>query len=504
MLSRSMPLLFGVPVASDSRRAIVLSIIILSLSFLSYLATEHTSSFNFFMILTFLIGLHGYICLTTTAANILYLVRYFLVWILVFGTAIIWYIYDGEVLVAPFGVSYQTVANTRIVVLAGVFSLCGSLIGWHKALLRFKFKEHTEFFISDRNRTKLIKTGAYIAVSFALLFVWKSGGIVSDGKTYADGEEGFTMTFGVFNIFHFIGIALMFLASIQDKKIVSQYLWLAIFTLILGMLAGSRADFLPQAFICILLFFNKNVVCIFEKKQYIKLVLWFVLFLGTLFIAYFVATFIAIWRGGIDPLKVIDILLTNDKGLLINEAYGHKMLYFETGNMMLGGLYAAIYNVDNGGTGFLFGKSYADYFLIAPPGFLNLPRPLGLEWYAEIGGQPMSIGGIFEVAEAYWNFGLFGCFFVSLFISYTFGWLLRRGLKANNYFFLVWFMVFGLHGFRSIWYQNFSYFRLMTVMLFVYVVSLFLFKWFIIDRRGYLILSGINPNCMPSNKRIDI
>lgn len=34
-------------------------------------------------------------------------------------------------------------------------------------------------------------------------------------------------------------------------------------------------------------------------------------------------------------------------------------------------------------------------------------------------------------------------------------------------------------GFRVIWYQNFSYFRIMTVMLVVYVLALFAFRWFV-------------------------
>ena len=191
-----------------------------------------------------------------------------------------------------------------------------------------------------------------------------------------------------------------------------------------------------------------------------------------------------------NPLQIIYILLENQDGLLIKGSSGDKMLYFETGNMMLGGLYSAIVQVKNGSTGFLLGKSYFNYFLITPPAFLNLPRPLGLEWATNIDGVIMTQGGIFEVAEAYWNFGILGCFFVSLFISYAFGWLLQRGLKANNYWYLVWYMVYGLSGFRSIWYQNFSYFRLMTVMFVIYFVSLYLFRWFVVDKYNGVIISN--------------
>jgi len=204
------------------------------------------------------------------------------------------------------------------------------------------------------------------------------------------------------------------------------------------------------------------------------------------------ASFIAIWRHGVSPWLVFEILFKTDRGVVINDAYGHSMLYLETGNMMLGGLYSAIVHVGDGITGYLWGQSYVNYILTAPPAFLGLPRPLGLEWVTDINGQIMSQGGIFEVAEAYWNFGLIGCFVVSFLISYAFGRLLRRGIKYNNYFFLTWYLVFGFMGFRAIWYQNFSYFRIMTVMLVLYIVALVAARWFIrSDKRSGRIVNKL-------------
>lgn len=481
-LNQSTPLLFGTPSVSNSRRAILYSITLLGFAILSYLATEILESVLFFLLMSLIIGMHGYICITTTSLNLLYIFRYFLVWILIFGTAFIWFLYPGEVFVAPFGLVYQTVQNTRLLVLAGFCSLCGSLIGWHFALLRFRYYEYPEYSLPDKYRNKLKNGGGYFAMGFALLSLWKSGGIIGEGKVYADGSEGFNLVFGVLNIFQFIGISLLLLAGIRGFRIYSRYLLFSIFTLAIGILTGSRADYLPQLFIVILLLFNHKIVVIFDKKEYIKLIKWFILFLFFIFIGYLVATFIAIWRnGGLSPWQVIDIILENHNSLFINEAYGHKILYFETGNMMLGGFYSAIVQVQEGVKGFLLGESYLNYLLMLPPAFLGFPRPLGLEWSTDLNGSIMSQGGIFEVAEAYWNFGLLGCFLVSLFISYVFGWLLQRGLKANNYFYLTWYMVYGLHGFRSVWYQNFSYFRLMSIMLVIYIFASFLFRWFVLD-----------------------
>lgn len=192
--------------------------------------------------------------------------------------------------------------------------------------------------------------------------------------------------------------------------------------------------FLSPAFIVILLALNPQIADILAKPQYTKLINWFVVVIVALFIAYLSAPFIALWRGGLSPWLVLDIMMTNEKGLLINEAHEHEMLYFEIGNMMLGGLYSTIVQVRERITALFLGANYGNYFLITPPACLDLPRPLGLEWATGINGAVMTQGGLFEVAEAYWNFGLLGCFFVSLFIPSAFGWLLQRCLKASNAF----------------------------------------------------------------------
>jgi len=489
-LNKSFPLLFATPSINGSQKAIVYSIAILVLTILSNLASELWGSFPWFMVMSIFIGMHGYIALTTTGGNILFIFRYFLVWILIFGTSTVWFIYAGDVIVAPFGIEYQTANNTRLLVLAGLCSMCGSLVGWHIALVGFKYQKYKAFTISEKHRNSFKTAGEVIAIALAILYVWKSGGIVGGDITYSNREEGFSFSFGVFNIFHFIGISLLILGSVRGSRIEPRYLLTAIASLVLGMLTGSRADFLPQAAIILLLIFNQQIVKVLEEKKYIKLVKWFLVFVFVFFIALVIASFIAIWRSGLNLLAVLEILWSNSDSFFIKTTSEHRLLFFETGNMMLGGLYSAIVNteqgllVDNfdGVSGFLLGRSYLNYFLITPPAFLDLPRPLGLEWSTQINGLAMSQGGIFEVAEAYWNFGLLGCFCVSLFISYVFGFLLKRGLRGNNYFYLVWYIVYGLHGLRCVWYQNFSYFRLMTIMMLIYVLAQFLFKFFIVDR----------------------
>jgi hypothetical protein len=474
--------MFATPSAGCSRRAIVFSLLAVVLAFCLYLAAEIWATFPFFGLTTLLLGMHGYIALTTVGANLFFIFRYFLVWILIFVTAFVWFAYAGEVFVAPFGTEFQTVENTRLLIMGGICSLSGSLLGWHIALSRFRFRQYPEFSMTEKRRRRLRVAGIALAIGFGLLYVWKAGGFVGGEKIYADGQAGFELEFGVFNVFQFVGISLLLIAGARGNRIRTGYLMLAVFTLVLGILVGSRADYLPQLFMIIMLVFNRQVAETLDKQEYGRLITLFIVVLVMLVIGYLSAFFIAIWRQGVSPGYVLDIMLKSDDGLLINEVYGHRLFYLETGNMMLGGIYSAIVQV-RGITGYLWGESYFNYLLIAPPAFLGLPRPLGLEWRTSINGEAMTLGGIFEVAEAYWNFGLVGCFFVSFLISYAFGWLLKRGLKYNNYFYLTWYLVYGFMGFRAIWYQNFSYFRIMTIMLIVYVAALFAFRWFVAGRK---------------------
>jgi len=479
-LTRSIPLLFGVPSKKASNWAIVISLLVMACSVLAFAMVDVMESFPFFAFISFLLLIHCATALKTTGVNLLFIFRYALVWVLIFAAAAVYALYHGKVLLSWFGAQYQTSEYTRILLLAGVFSLCGSLIGWHTSLKKFRNAKLLPFILIPNKRKRLRQVGYLLAFGFSMLYVWKSGGIVGSDYAYGSKNAGFELVFGVFNIFHFSGIALLVLSAITNSAIQRRVVLLAVLSLVPGMMAGSRADFLPQAFLILLLIANHKIVDVLGAGKYWRLLGY--LFGGVLLliIGYFVALIIAMWRaGGVEFLNAAKLIISSDNGSLIREVGGENVLFLETGNMMLAGLYSAIVQVQEGYTGLLFGESYLNYLLIAPPAFLGLPRPLGLEWFTSINGQVMTQGGIFEVSEAYWNFGLVGCFVVSFGLSYFFAWLLRRGVLHNNYFFLVWYFVFGIHGFRSIWYQNFSYFRLTTVMALIYVCGVMCCGWFI-------------------------
>jgi len=315
-----------------------------------------------------------------------------------------------------------------------------------------------------------------LAFAFGLLYVVQVGGFLGGDRTYAADESfGLGFEFGVFNIFQLAGIScLLLIAATRKANPLILYL-IAAMTLFLGVMVGSRADYLPPLIIITLCFWSMYRERRRRAGASIKAVakrLVLLLLLGSL--GFIAGTAIAIWRQApsISLVELSDDLLEKAPDLLINEVYGHRMLWIETGNMMVGGMYGLIENVSRDGP--LWGETYATYLLRTPPAFLGLPRPdkEDLAYRTDVGGIMMSQGGVFEPAEAYANFGLIGCFGISYLLSYAMGFLLKHANDKGSIFFALWYLVFGLMGLRAIWYQNFGYYRIATIFALVYLLLL--------------------------------
>jgi hypothetical protein len=472
-------LLFGTPTLRGASFAITISLIVTCGLTALYLLTEPHEGAFFFCGSMVLLVFHALATIVTTRLNLLYLFRYFLVWILIAIAASVYFIFDGKVLLHYLGERYQSLENTKILVAAGLYSLCGSLIGWHASLKRVQIinlYKHDGFLTQSKY---LLRFGLIFAFFFGLLYLWKVGGPVTSQAGYAS-DAGVDFTFGVFSVFHFIGIALLLIAGVTPTGLQKKYIAFGIISLIPGLLAGSRADFLPQACLLTLLILGGRIENTSGRTSFSQILSLSSLGIILLLVGFLLASVTAVWRtGDISFLSAISEIANLGEELFIRNLWNKDVFFIETGNQMLGGLYSAIVQVKEGYTGFLMGESYFNYILMTPPAFLNLERPLGLEWLTAVDGEALTQGGIFEVAEAYWNFGFIGCFIISLAVSFLFGTLLRKGINQSNYFFLTWYIVFGLHGFRAIWYQNFVYFRIATVMLLVWGLSYFYLKWFI-------------------------
>lgn len=128
---------------------------------------------------------------------------------------------------------------------------------------------------------------------------------------------------------------------------------------------------------------------------------------------------------------------------------------------------------------FDFGKSYFDYLLRTPPEFIYPNRPRDLAWMFPDFGYA-AIGGMFELAEAFFNFGVIGCLVVPFIISFVIG---RSYKKAMNGRFLWLFILASILAatFRGGWYQTFAYYKtivtgIVLYFAFVLVADIFYFR----------------------------
>jgi len=473
------PLIFGVP---NSKSLGMLasfgsSLLALFLYLLYYYGID-LKNLSYIYIIIYLF--HMLVSMRVINYNILIIFRYLLLWFLPFICLITYMVWGGKVYLGPFGPEYQTEENLAVIINAGILGISGNLIGWTMwpHFRRFKNSTERKIHITPSQRSKLLSAGLFLSYTSGLLYLYNSGGIVGLNTEYATNSPADGIEINALNIFHYIGISIVLIAAYHKDMALKKYIiFLCIFSLLLGVLAGSRADYLPQSLILLVIAFgdkiNSKIISrnISELSFMAAASLFVILF-------YFLASVIAYNRQGL-PLEFLFSQLFSMDGGLIIEIYGHPVLFFETGNMMIGGFYSAIVNVDL--NGYLLGASYVDYLLKIPPAFFGLDRPAGLDTMTEINGLIMSQGGIFELAEAYWNFGLFGCFFVPLIISSIQANLLLKGIKNHSIFFLVCYMVPGFMAFRAIWYQNFSYFRQATILILLFLV-LFLFARWVISR----------------------
>lgn len=129
-------------------------------------------------------------------------------------------------------------------------------------------------------------------------------------------------------------------------------------------------------------------------------------------------------------------------------------------------IYARMYIVDDERLSLLYGRSYLDYIPRTLPQFILPDRPAGMEWIFSDYGET-SGGGIFELAEAFANFGMLGVIVIPSILTFIFGRVYVNSIVYRTHF---WFMCYVLVRslfFRRIWYQKFSFYKTVIVWLIV-------------------------------------
>lgn len=104
-----------------------------------------------------------------------------------------------------------------------------------------------------------------------------------------------------------------------------------------------------------------------------------------------------------------------------------------------------------------WGATYLEYILRSPPEFLYPGRPPDLSLMFLDHGYA-SVGGIFELAEAYYNFGAIGCLVMPLLVSFALSKIYMGALRGNWLRFFLLTAVLSVF-FRGAWYQIFAFYK---------------------------------------------
>ena len=492
------PCLTEEPTKRKSKNGIIVSIVtlfLLSLSYALYGLINDYATFYFFGIATFLMLSYSFYMIRLFSGNIIIIFRFLLLLVPIFITSYVWWLYRGHIYTAFFGFEFQTLKATYIIVMGGFLSVIGSAAGWFAGMLYFKSVNTTaekkkNFYDHLNSRyKKILILGLSGSIFFGLAYYIVSGGSVYSTGGYATGVGHINILFGVYNVFQMFFTSLVLIAISLKKKKYALAFFILIFSYVLGVLTGSRADYLLPVLFLIIIYIDGNLLNKFYvntksiiRKRYLKL---FIL----VFLGFFVSTAIGFWRNDIklDLFSIILKYLTHISSVLFLKLNYHKVFFMGgTANEMIGGFYGIVQRIHLGYSNFYYGMDYLNYIPRLLPAFIRPEsfNKLGLAYHTNINGVIMSQGGIFEPAEAYVNFGFLGCFFISFLISFFFVWLLKKAKKNFSIFFMSWYIVNGFMLSRAVWYQNFAFARIMSVMLFLYVI------FYLLKNRWFF---GINP-----------
>jgi len=482
----------------NSKKGMLISIIallILTFSYLYFGVINNYESFIFFAVVTIIIFIYSIYVVFLFNGNLIITFRYLILLVPIFITSYVWWMYKGEVHTHYFGHEYQTLKATYIVVYGGILSVLGATMGWFFGVYKFRSNtQHSEeeknifYGYLQKNYKRILFVGVVGALFFGLAYLIISGGLISSKGGYSGHGQTINLNFSVYNVFQMFFMSLALIAVSFKKKGYKFIFLLLITSFVSGILAGSRADYLLPIIILFIIMIDGNMINSYYRpnfkivfKRYFKVIL-------LVFFGFFVSISFAIWRNAIDSSLLLIIFehINNMSDKLFIDLGGHTIFWMETANHAIGGFYAFVQKIELGYIDYSYGGDYLNYI---PRSLPSVIRPeslnmLDLAWHTDINGVRMTQGGVYEPAEAYANFGFLGCFFVSFIISFFFVWLLKKAKRDYSIFFMAWYIVNGFILSRAIWYQNFVFIRVATIMVFFYII------FYIFNQRWFF---GFNP-----------
>ncbi len=423
--------------------------------------------------------------------SLFFKVRFFLISILSFLESFLVCI-DPDIHIASLFSWLVTIDMRLEFITAGIFASSAVIIGWYTPyILKIKIPRLRIGNFLSINQVSLL------CLFLGLILFFADGGLITQGNVYGS-KKAFDVGIGVFNIFQSFCLAylIIFPVSFARKK---KAFFIQFIAFLLGPLSGSRADFILPIFIIFIIFFriknNKNNDCkrSTNSQKIFRKLLKFSLYILVMMLIYFSLIFIGIYRfnpdifyvlGKFDIQNLSELLFTkqNYGSGFRDYSTGLRILNLETAGPIINSFYGGILTKPFENYPELGSSSYLNWLKNLLPRFLGVERVPGLEYFLNpyvgdtFGKLTFTQGGVHEIAEAYLNFGFFGSFIIpfiwsAIFSSFEKNIVQQKEINSwnSNILDLNAFisLVFLLMSFRGIFYQNFTYFRTITILILI-------------------------------------
>lgn len=365
---------------------------------------------------------------------------------------------DNSALFSPIGFSSQTLDIA--VQMFGLTSIAffGALLGliiFGPAYNGAKSRRYSGFSFDSRFASRLYVVNAVIVIIVGYLSAKSYGPNIFE-SAYASGD-GEGQLLGNLQSIGVVSLSLCALASAQLARTRIFYLtvFLAIYFLGWGiLLRGGRSEVLSGIIALI-------VLIPISKGQVFFLRPWhFVAGILGAFSLEALGTIRGALADGSASLEFIIEAYSNLAGEGIYHAGTISGIAITFANM--------VYMIDKSVINFCFGSTYFDYILRTPPEFLYPDRPKDPSWmFGDLGYE--AIGGFFELAEAYYNFGAIGCFIIPFIISTMIATSYKRALDGKLFWFVILAALLSVFP-RGAWYQTFAFYKSIFTGLFIFLL----------------------------------
>jgi hypothetical protein len=361
---------------------------------------------------------------------------------------------NPDLVFSPVGLQVQTFQIGVMMFGLTSVALLGAAIGFN--MIRSPIPSYCEPPLFKNWSSKII---FYISVPFiiwiGILSAASYGPPIWDGVYASDGAEG-----QLLGNLQSMGIIFLTLAFISAKRLKeNRYRLLSLFLigylLIWGILIrGGRLEFLSgllTIFIATQVSEGKSPVISFKKYLYLA--------------------------GAAVLMEVFGYLRATLASTPAETMFEMYQRFYESGLIFAGtlsGIASTFANVLHmiryEVVDFQYGLPYLEYILRSPPQFLYPDRPRDLSSIFEIYSYA-SMGGFFELAEAYLNFGVVGVFLVPFFLSWLIAYIYKQSIRGHNFSF---FLLLGLISVfpRGAWYQSFAYYKSLLTGALIFLIYL--------------------------------